>query len=347
MNIAISTLLLGLGAAVIALVVHELGHLVAGLAVGFRFSFFAFGPLLVERTPLGPIRLGWNRVPSLAGGAAATLPTSVHSLRWRFAAVVAGGPCASALLAAGAAVAILLLPMPHGPLRVELAWLRLLSAAIFVGTAVPMPNGPFVTDGMRILRIIKRGPVGERELSLLTITALELAGVRPRDWDRSLCERGLAARDGSIFESQMHLYSYMLALDSGALCAAKQSLDDALAVSSRLAAFARAPCLVEAAYFEAAHRGDATQARKLLAQVKPGAFGVHASDYMRAQAAIAIAEGDAGSANESLSRALAASPLWAVGPRAWLLALQEIVVSVSQRPSNQPFHPTGAGRARR
>ena len=90
----------------------------------------------------------------------------------------------------------------------------------------------------------------------------------------------------------------------------------------------------------------ARKTRELLGKVKPGAFGVHASDYMRAQAAIAVAEGDAGSANESLSRALAASPLWAAGPRAWLLALQEVVESVSQRPSNQPFHPTSAGRAR-
>ena len=329
MGINVSTLLLGLSAAVVTLVVHEIGHLLAGLAVGFRFSLFAIGPLLIERTPLGPIRLAWNRVPSFFGGAAATLPTSVHSLRWRLAAVVAGGPFASALLAAGAAVALSFLSMPHGPLRAELAWVRLLSAAIFLGTAVPVPNGPFVTDGMRILRISKRGPVGDRELSLLTLTALELAGVRPRDWDGSLCAQGLAVRDGSIFESQMHLYSYMQALDSGTLDAAKVSLDAALAVSSGLAAFARAPCLVEAAYFEAAHRGDATRAREFLGKVKPGAFGVLESDYMRARAAIAIAEGDAGSASEALSKALSASPLWAVGPRAWLIALKEGVGSFS------------------
>ena len=65
------------------------------------------------------------------------------------------------------------------------------------------------------------------------------------------------------------------------LKAVKLSLDDALAVSTHLAAFARARCLVEAAYFEAAHRGDPTRARELLGKAKPDAFGMNSADYMR------------------------------------------------------------------
>jgi hypothetical protein len=316
---ALTTVLMGLGAAFVTLAVHELGHLVAGLAVGFRFSLFAIGPLLVERAPSGRIRLAWNREPGLFGGVAGTIPVGPEVPRWRFAVNIAGGPCASLFLALGAAAVLAWTPVPHGLLRSALGWLRLLSAAIFVGTAFPLPNGPFVTDGLRFLRLLGRGPHGDRELSLLTLASAEQGGLRPRDWDASLIERGRALRDGSIFECQMHLYAYMHALDSGSFPAAKAALEQALSLG--VSDLVRAPCLVEAAYFAAAHDGDPRRARELLAGVRPRAFGVLESDRLRAQAAIALAEGDSRSANETLARALAVSPRWATGPRAWLAAL--------------------------
>jgi len=323
---ALTTLLLGLGAAVVTLVVHELGHLVAGLAVGFQFSLFAIGPLLIERTPMGRIRLGWNRVPSFFGGVAGTRPVRTDSLRPRFAVVVAGGPCANVLLAIAAAIALSWFPVPHGLLRVGLGWVRLLSAAIFLGTAIPLPNGPFVTDGLRFLRIVRRGPSSDRELSILALGAAEFGGLRPKDWDASLIERGLAIRDGSIYECQLHLYAYMHALDSGLLDAAKASLEHAL--SLQVPPFLRGPCSVEAAYFEAAHGGDPKRARELLGSARPRTFGVLESDRLRAQAAIAFAEGDTRTASDTLSRAIANNPPWAAGPRAWLAALGEGIEAV-------------------
>jgi len=314
-----TSLLLGVGAAILALTVHELGHLVAGLAVGFRFSLFAIGPLLVERTPAGGIRLAWNRVPSFFGGVAGTLPTSAEGLRGRFAVVALGGPLASALLALAAHGVLAWLVPSHGWLRVSWSWVRLLSAAVFIGTVLPLPNGSFVTDGLRLIRILKPGPGGDREVSLLSLAALEQGGVRPREWDASLIERGLGVRDGSIFECQLHLHAYMRALDSGMLDSARASLD--MARSLRVPQFLRAPCLVEAAYFEAAHHGDPKRARELLDQVRPGTYGVLAADRLRAEAAIAVAEGDTRTANEKISAALEKSPAWAAGPRAWLAAL--------------------------
>lgn len=317
----VATALLGLATAVGVIAVHELAHLCTGLAVGFRFSVFAIGPLLVRRTPQGRIRVGWNRVPSLFGGAAGTIPVRADGLRWRFAAVVAAGPCANAVLAAAAALAlassIALTPL----VRTELSWVRLLSAAIFVATVVPLPNGSFVSDGLRFVRLFERGPRGDRELSLLALAAAELAGARPRDWDAAALARGLAVRDASMFECQMRLYAYMHELDSGRADAAWESLERALVLSARAPVFVREPCLVEAAYFAAAHRGDGERARELLRRVRPRTFSVLEADRLRARAAIALAEGEPDAARRLVLQALEESPPWAAGPREWLAAL--------------------------
>jgi hypothetical protein len=317
----VNTIILGVVAVILTLAVHEIGHLVAGLVVGFRFTLLAIGPLLIERTASGKIRLAWNGAPALFGGAAGTIPTRREGLKWRFAGVIAGGPFASALLSLGAAAALRWAPVPHGALRIELSWLRLLSFAIFLATVVPLPNGPFVTDGMRSLRLVRHGPQGARELSTLTLLALERGGVRPRNWDVTLIDRGLEVRDGSIFECQVHLCSYMRMLDAGSLDAAGAALASALTLAPRLPAFIGGPCFVEAAYFEAAHRRRPDRAREFLRMVPARGFGMLEADRLRAHAAIAVAEGDSAAAGDLIAQALARCPVWAAGPRAWLTAL--------------------------
>lgn len=300
------------------LAIHELGHLVAGLLVGFDFSLFIVGPVLVERTPSGTLRLGWNRTPAFFGGMAATYPKTNHRLRARFAAVVAGGPVASLLLAIAAATALHIVPGSFPLVRVELGWLRLLSALVFVGTSVPVPSGAFVSDGLRFLRITRGGPHGDRELALITLACSQLTGVRPRDWDESLICRALKLRDGSIFECQMHLYSYLHAVDSGAIPEAAGSIGSALALVPSVPDFLKADCLLEAAYFESTYSGRPSHARTLLARVPRRAYGVLESDRLRALGALAIAERDFSSARTLLRRALSCSPMWASGPKAWL-----------------------------
>lgn len=314
----LTRILLGIAAAWLCLVVHELGHLAAGLAAGFRFRLFVLGPLMIERGPAGRIHLAWNRDPALFGGVAGTLPTRTDGLRPRFAAVCAGGPVASLLLALAAAAALPMLAGSHRLLAFELKWIRLISAGVFLFNAVPIPNGPFVSDGMRLLRILGRGPVADRELALLTLTALQSGGVRPRAWDGSLILAGLAVRDGSMFECQFHLWSYAHQLDLGRFDEAGAALDRALALAPRTVAALRAQCALESAFFEAAHRRRPEVARAALERVPRHAPFVTESDRLRAAAAVALAEGRARDAADLVRRALACAPLQAAGERAWL-----------------------------
>ena len=286
------TILLGVVGLFVAIALHELGHLLPGLALGQRFMVFAVGPLLVEAEPGGRPRLSWNRDVSLYGGIACTLPNQVEHVREHMATIVAGGPIASLLLAGAAAASLAWLPLPKGALRSELQWLRLLSAALFVGSALPLANGPFVTGGMRFLRLLDRGPVGQRETSMLALTAAEQGGVRPRDWDFALIEQGLAVRDGSMFEMQMHLFAYLRAFDADDLAHARATLAAAVALQDCLPRTVTGSCLVEWAFFEPLRGEGAAGARRILERIPRHSLGVTSADRLRVQAAIACAERD-------------------------------------------------------
>src|SRR5437868_5918014 len=76
---------------------HELGHVLAGQMVGFRFLLFVVGPLKFERKE-GRIRAGLNKTLALAGGVAASAPTDERNVCKRMAVIMLGGPLASLLL---------------------------------------------------------------------------------------------------------------------------------------------------------------------------------------------------------------------------------------------------------
>jgi hypothetical protein len=249
-------ILLGLLAAWIAVVVHECGHLVAGLSAGWRFSLLVIGPLRLGRGPDGLVRVGWNRDIAMIGGAGGATPTHTTHLREAMAVNAAGGPLASLLLALAAHLELVGPYVAHGALAIFCGWLRLISGGIGVINLVPMANGPFVTDGLRLLRVLGHGPHGAREIALLTLSALEERGVPPRDWDAALIERGLAVRDGSMFECQFELWACQRARDGGRLDEAGVALERALALAPRTPLELREACQREAAALEVARRGN-------------------------------------------------------------------------------------------
>lgn len=234
--------ILGLVAAFVAIVFHEFGHMLAALAAGGRFSFVAVGPILAARTPAGRIRIGWNRSLHLMGGAALVLPTRTENIRTRFAWVLACGPLASLFLALGADM-ILRFSAPAQMARIELQWLRLISGCLCVATLLPLPNGPWISDGQRLARVLSSGPHGRRELALVTLAALEAQGVPPKSWDPSLLADGLKVRDGSMFECQMHIWSFRQARDTGDAERSTASLANAMALAPRMPSVLRDECL--------------------------------------------------------------------------------------------------------
>ena len=76
--------------------IHEVGHLVGGVLVGFRLNYIRIGPLTIERS--GKITQHWTR-HDLISGATHAVPVSRSALRWRFCLYFAAGPVANLITA--------------------------------------------------------------------------------------------------------------------------------------------------------------------------------------------------------------------------------------------------------
>lgn len=277
-------IMIGVGGLFLVLLAHELGHVIGGRLVGFRFRLLIVGPLKIDRVD-ERLRIGLNRSLALAGGLAAASPADDRNLTRRMLIYVAGGPAMSLLFGA---TALLLQPFTTGAPAFGLSLVGLASLAIALVTLIPMRADGFASDGARILMLLRGGPDAERWCAVAAL-ANDLFGRRPRDLPPELIERSLALADGSADYLGSVFVAYSWALDRGDLTAAGAYLD---IMTANLAAFngaLRPSVLIEAAYFTAVHRADPVGARALFTKARGGLIEAHTR--ARAEAAVLFAEG--------------------------------------------------------
>lgn len=302
---------------IFALATHELGHLLMGWIVGFRFQLFVLGPLCIERDETEALRVRWNRDLALYGGLAASVPTDTRNLTARFAWYIAGGPLMSLLLAGLAILPIALFGLPANPIgKLCLGWMGFCCGIIFLVTAIPMPNGVFLTDGARFLRLRRKDAFAKRDTALLHLFALAGARVRPADWDSETVEAALLPADGSLFECQARYLAYLYTLDHQDSAQAGLHLDRVLEILPSLPRSMQGFYRLEAAYFEAWWRRRKEEAAQLLAGVPAASPGIPVYERLRAQAALQIVRGEESAAAETLTKALQAVPTHAAWSRA-------------------------------
>jgi hypothetical protein len=107
-------------AVIAGVVIHEAGHLLAGLAVGLRFEAVQIGRLHLTRS-------GVQRLQKSFGGPAGFVvmwPTTERGLTWRWIVLAAAGPAANALSAA----IVLAWPGKEAGLRPIIGFIWLLAA---------------------------------------------------------------------------------------------------------------------------------------------------------------------------------------------------------------------------
>jgi hypothetical protein len=260
--------------------IHELGHIAAGLCVGFRFRSLRIGPLLFSR----PFRVSLYRGPgAIVNGIAELSPVGTDQLARRGVAMVMGGPVANFL----SAVIVFLLPMP---ISVFSALFIAFSLANGVNDLFPFESRLGVSDGRRIWMLLRQRERGERWLALLHLGGKLKDGVLPEALPADFLAKAIAIRDASVDAVTAHAIAYMAAFHQHKDGDAAQCLETCLAYSSHAIPVVREALMSDAAVFQARRRKRADLADRWLAEIPEKTQ--HAWFRSRAEAAIREAKGD-------------------------------------------------------
>lgn len=154
-----------------AIVVHELGHLIAGLAQGFRFELFIVGPLGIKRDQ-EKIKVYFNTNLHFYGGIASTIPIKDKPENAKkFANVLIAGPLTSLVFAIILTTLLLSFDLKYSKL-VNVG--ALASFGIFLATTLPGKVGLFFSDRKRYQRLTSKGY--EREIELIVLRVISIFG---------------------------------------------------------------------------------------------------------------------------------------------------------------------------
>src|SRR5258708_4784595 len=290
-NWALDTVFLLLSAwlaIIAAVVVHEIGHMIAGLGVGFRLNFIRFGP--VQISPPFHVSL-LPRSRTKGSGATSMLFATTDRLRLRFIAMTLGGPMANLV----SAFAVLILPLSMGAFS---AWFVILSILIGSGNLVPFRRLSLVSDGQRILMVMRNGPQGERWSALLHLVTALQNGVAPESLSLDFLAKATAVQDNSPDTVSAHAVAYASAFFQKNDVEAARLLETCLRYSSCSGPAMRDSLLSDAAVFQARRRRRVDLAEQWLADIpnKTQTPGLR----LRAEAAILEAQGDIGGALSKL-----------------------------------------------
>lgn len=194
----------GFVAMIASTIIHEGGHVIAGLVQGWKFMVMVIGPVEIYRDEKDDkIKIGIEKNPALWGGLGGTIPRkkSENNIK-AYAKILLAGPIASFVL--GGICGIFL--MMHQSLFMMLMTFIPLS----MGFACLLPKartGLLYTDGGRWLRIVKGGKTLEEEKALFD--AAMLASFSPEE---KYDEKGVAtliASEDKSFCYMGHYYAYL------------------------------------------------------------------------------------------------------------------------------------------
>lgn len=297
--------ILTVGLCYLAIVVHELGHLVTAVLVGLRVDQIAVGPLaLVQVDNAGSWRLRWRKQGPT--GMVNVTPRDTTDLRRRWGLMVLMGPLAGIV----AGLVCLAVGQYLQPVRASrepgwvgvwtsiafffpqtAVWLGLSMFAAFnllfsVLSLLPQLDGAYASDGEQLRRLWWSDD-GEVMLGVLLLNARLQDGVRPRDWDPALVAMLHGAKQ-PVLEISASLFAFYYARDRGEIEAAGELLDRAVALLEGTPVEKPSSVHVEAAFFEGLHRRDAAEARRHFDLVPEGDQEEHTRK--RGEAAVLLAE---------------------------------------------------------
>ncbi|HKV63006.1 MAG TPA: site-2 protease family protein [Candidatus Acidoferrum sp.] len=261
--------------------IHELGHILAGLAVGFRFNTMRIGPFQFDR----PFRISRYRGPGAwTGGGASLLPGNTDNLALHAVIMIAAGPVANILTGS----ALLFVPYSKG----YFSWVFITCSMIGgVGELLIPFRTPFlVSDASRIWMLLRNRQSGERWLAIIKLGTELNEGVMPESLSAEFLAKAVAVCDLSPDTVTAYALAYSAAFHRHNDAEAAQALETCLQFSSCVAPVIREALMSDAAVFQARKRKRVDLAEQWLASMpqttqRPGLRS-------RVQAGILEAQGD-------------------------------------------------------
>ena len=250
---------LGLGIRLIArwycvVAVHELGHVVAGFLAGFTFYWVSIGPIRLasdgKRMRLHLQKLNWQ------GGFTAMLPSADKNSSDRWLFMVLGGAVANAVFAC---VLIFLAEVLQPDLTTGLRPLAIFSAVLALLSLAPIRHPRFVTDGSRILMLLRNPAKTARWLAIVDLQRAFISGKNYRDWDPQAVQTAASAPDKSPDNVNGTSLAYAYECHSGNLQQAAAYLEHLLESTPPEAI--RTVLYAEATFFQGWHRRNLQRAR--------------------------------------------------------------------------------------
>jgi hypothetical protein len=247
--------------------IHELGHLLAGWMVGFRFSLIHIGPFSLS-LEYGKLKARVRR-EMLAFGSAGMHVKTVRRLHRRLLIYVAGGPVAN-LLSIPAAVLLVNQVFPGlGETRVGTLAAQFTVFSLLAGMVNLMPiRSGLMSDGARIEMLLRSRDRSRRWLSIAAVGNLHDNGIRAKDWKRTWVQSAASVHDDSLDAFTGDWLAYVSANDRKDAPVAAGHLERCLELVHMLPLSTRDLVAQEAAFFTAWFRDDASLADQWLTQLK-------------------------------------------------------------------------------
>ena len=249
---------------VLVVLVHELGHLVAGSLVGLRFNYIRIGPLRVERSGKMSWQWTWR---ALLSGATSSLPVARTALRWRLCIFVAGGPAAN-LVCAFYGFKI----MPKDNSMGAAVGMALVGISTLIGftNLLPIQRDGQMRDGLQIWILLFGKKRRERLIFILTFLADLKRGDSTSFLTSAALEQASSVMDGSGQQVAVSWLAYAKATSAKEYETAALHLENCLITSPATTPDFREEIIIEAAQFQAVRRKRPDLAREWLALERSG-----------------------------------------------------------------------------
>lgn len=283
-------------AAISAWLIHQLGHILTGLFLGFRIAP-TNGAQNYDAQRLhacDPLRVGVLGLET----------RKMHHLRRRLTLVFLGGPLAGLVFA-------LLLEFcrdwSHSGVLVQMRVHTLAAFNVLAGLASLLPDTGHranFSDGARLVMLLKCDSRAARLFSVLQMQRALRDGVHPREWNSAWVEKATADNDKSRDAVTALWLAYLWASERQDITSATRYLEDALASPDACPRRMRDRLYLEAAVFQAWFRDNPAHAHSWAALIHSGSLATF--EQKRLTIAILWAEGKLFDAFEKLSEYFAA-----------------------------------------